>query len=298
MLKFRQDRDLIDVLTLILAGIAVVSSIVFPLAIRSCDKKSMIPDISIHVTHMYPLTLEHYPDIINKIMHTWSFIKHLERISVESDTSMNALLPDILPDLTHFRLYSVTFTNRKNFPVGLNNLRVNKNQFVDPATLRESMHENLIGKSDGFMFMPIVKISSNLDQIQAIETISLKPNEIKTIIISIGVILHPSTESYELMHQETRKLLTKYLKTGQSLSEDELKSETVFRRNDHRSQHPKTILEALNPQASKIILKPIYREYALRKGFERISLTVTDYLGQDFYSNEVTADVDAEAIDE
>lgn len=264
--RSKSGRDLNDRVTLGIAIIAILISIILPLSFRACDRKERIPQIDIKGNFLYSVTPQHFPELMVNVAKATPFIHYFDK-TMPGDKLKPS---DFVPSMTLYRKFELILINKKPYPVSLNRLRLANINFDT-------------SKGDRFFFDSIWSLSKDDKVIERNPVIDLSPNEIKKIDILVGYSCFPSHESFLLNHKKSLNKFRQMLKDG-TPSEFSIE-EKIFGYGEARV--PKTISESLQEGFTRVVYLPVFEEYLAQIQFSELQFVVSDYLGQKFVSNKI-----------
>ena len=179
LFKVGRDRDIFDLITILLALLAFLLSIAFPLYDRHMRNVDESPAAVISGYHSYLLDPEKYRDVIGRILDASSMISYLERVTQPID------LRDQFIGTFQFHLFSITARNIRNVPITLSDAQV-----YDLVTTAQDT--NLVLRV--FQLLSADAIDSKWSNTPIIY---LAPYETKRFVITVGFVISDKKEDAE-----------------------------------------------------------------------------------------------------
>ena len=119
--KVRTDRDIFDLLTVLIA----IAALIMPFILRSCEK----PKVDLSCKFIYKINFETYPQTYN------SFLNRLQPTTKDINDKLDPSDQNIKGQfewLYQLRLFEIKAKNVKNFPVSLDQLKIEKLEYEPP----------------------------------------------------------------------------------------------------------------------------------------------------------------------
>ncbi|MEI7903151.1 MAG: hypothetical protein WCK89_23170 [bacterium] len=121
----RSDR--IALWAFLVAFLSLASSITLPLVFRACDRAENLPEAEISGHYLHRLSLANNSNLIEKVIQSSNLPLSLkEAIGAEPWSSY------LLTQMDH-RLFRVKFTNKKNTPISISNLKFTDFEIMYPS---------------------------------------------------------------------------------------------------------------------------------------------------------------------